>query len=53
MLGKLDKTRGHAYLNTVAKVVVKKWRKTYYNSKLENKIISENDLDYSMIVISM
>jgi hypothetical protein len=41
MLEKLDELRGQAYLNTAA---IQKWRKTYYDSKLKNKIISENDL---------
>lgn len=41
MLEKLDEICGQAYLNTAA---IQKWRKTYYDSKMKNKIISNNDL---------
>jgi hypothetical protein len=41
MLEKLDEMRGQAYLNTAA---IQKWRKTYYDSKMKNKIIVDNDL---------
>jgi hypothetical protein len=41
MLEKLEETRGQAYLNMV---VAQKHRKTYYDSKLEPKVLKENDL---------
>jgi hypothetical protein len=41
MLEKLEETRAQAYLNMVA---IQKHRKTYYDSKLEPKVLRENDL---------
>jgi hypothetical protein len=41
MLEKLDEIRAQAYLNMLA---MQKQRKTYYDSKLEPKVLKPNDL---------
>jgi hypothetical protein len=41
MLEKLDEIRAQAYLNMLA---MQKQRKTYYDSKLEPKVLNPNDL---------
>ena len=41
MLEKLDETYAQAHLNILA---IQKLRKTYYDSKLEPKVLNSNDL---------